>query len=289
MTNAVNLASAAGTGFAFRNRIINGDMRIWQRGTSATSTAAGVYLADRFLAFANGANGTVSQFTGPSGFPISLRQQGGAGNTELIFQQRIESQNCQDLNSTTVTLSFWVYQSTGASLSSAFVQLLRPNAADNYTATTQLGSNYTIPAIPNATWTFVSCSFPTDASTTNGIVVQWRSGVGFGASQSFAITGVQLEVGSVVTPFERRPYGLELSLCQRYAEPISGVVIAINSIYKDFYYKVQKRAAPTLSNIVIDGGSGATFTTTIDSVTRCYQETANSTPANFRAFVNAEL
>ena len=40
--------------------------------------------------------------------------------------------------------------------------------------------------------------------------------MGSSAGTWVEIANVQLELGSVATPFEQRPVGLELSLCQRY-------------------------------------------------------------------------
>lgn len=283
-----------------RNRIINGAMQIWQRGTGSTAiTSAGVYIADRWLCFASGANGTAVQTSSvPSGqgFQYSLSLGGGVGNTGLQFQQRIESVNCVDLNSTTVIVSFWVFQSSGGNLSTASVSLYRPNSADNYASTTQLGSTYTIPVLTTSVWTKVTCSFATDSSTSNGIVVAIVNGVGFSSAQGFVITGVQLEVGSVATPFERRQYGQELALCQRYYEICGMTPTATGAYVNQTWFKVEKRAGATLTLV---GGSlnGGTVAATnalayggVPSGVSGFRQNSNSAGASDAVFsASAEL
>jgi hypothetical protein len=109
---------------SFKNRIINGGMSIWQRGTSFASVAANTYLADRFFWNSGTLTGvaTVSQSTdvpNGTGFPYSLLATVTAAQTSLsagtyaTFTQRIEGFNCSDLkygtaDAVTITLSFWV-------------------------------------------------------------------------------------------------------------------------------------------------------------------------------------
>ena len=71
------------------------------------------------------------------------------------------------------------------------------------------------------------------------------------ATNTFNITGVQLELGSVATDFEHRSYGEELTLCQRYYEIANQGIIGIPNSTTGFYacvnFKVRKRTTPTVS------------------------------------------
>lgn len=261
-TDANGNVSSAGTlamSTSFlRNRIINGQMYIWQRGTSGSIATTGTYFVDRWIGYSNTVTGTYSIGTSTvNGFPNAAFLTGAVGNTALQFQQRIESVNCYDLNSATVTVSFWVYQNTGAALSTANVVLGRANATDNFTTQTQIGSTYTIPSIPNATWTRVVCSFTTDATASNGVSLTISTGAGFSAAQSFAITGVQLEAGTIATPFEQRQYAQELALCQRYYEvqviSIYGYISTGSGLQTTQSFAVSKRTASTVA------AAGGTF------------------------------
>jgi len=239
----------SGGAFSFKNRLINSDMRIDQRNAGAAVTANGSYVVDRFLV-QNGTDGAFSaqqDTSAPVGFVNSIKWTTTTADGTLTttqqasIQQRIEGTNVSDLafgtaNAKTVTVSFWVR----SSLTGTFGGSLRNSASDRSYPFT-----YSISVAD--TWEQKSVTIAGDTSgtwlTTTGIglIVTWGLGAGpdrsgtAGAWNSnnnnsatgavsvigtlnatWYITGVQLEVGSVATPFERRPYGTELALCQRY-------------------------------------------------------------------------
>jgi hypothetical protein len=262
----VTAASEVTAPVGFRNRIINGDIGIWQRGTSFTASTYS-YSADRW-SFGNFVNTTVSQSTSvPTGFKYSLKVQRPAAATSVtsvIALQTIESVNCLDMAGQSVTLSF--YAKAGANYSSASnslsVQLITGTVAD------QGGSSYD-------TWTGSAQSIGTTVTLTTSFqrftvtgtvasnalemapVFFFNPTGTAGADDSFHITGVQLEAGSTATDFERRPIGTELALCQRYFAafpgPSAGQFGPSGSLYNTtagavFYrFAVPMRASPTLS------------------------------------------
>lgn len=205
--NATFAGTAAMASSFLRNRIINGGFDVWQRGTSTSST--NVYLADRWLVTA-GSSLTSSQSSDvPSGFRFSL-SLAGANFPQTI--QRIESVNCFDLVGQSVTVSFWAKQTVGAGSNSLGIQLYSANASDNFSATTIIGSQL---LNGSTSWTRYTATFSSlPAATANGLQVLIYANTA--GSATFLVTGVQLEVGTAATPFERRQFGQELALCQRY-------------------------------------------------------------------------
>lgn len=236
-----------------RNRIINGDMRVNQRGyvSGTPLTTTNSYCTDRFNVTCSTTGGFSSyqSSTAPTGFTNSLffTKTTGASpavaDTNYIYQA-VEGYNMSDLawgtaNAKTVTFSFWVY----AGATGTFSGSLRNGPATYYS----YPFTYTISAAN--TWTQISVTIagPTvgtwTSDNTAGIYVFFDLGSGTnfrGAAGSWSasnyigatgattypvsttggtlyITGVQLEVGSVATPFERQIYSNQLAQCQRYA------------------------------------------------------------------------
>ena len=282
-----------------RNRIINGDMRIDQRnaGASVTPTAS-AYTLDRWYAgLTQASKYSVQQNAGsvtpPAGFTNYLGITSTSAYSVLSgdafsIQQRIEGFNVADLGwgtsaAQTVTLSFFVRSSitgnhSGALWNSAFNRSYPFTFAVN-SANTWEKNSITIVGDTSGTWltnnsTGIGLSFNLGAgSSFLGAAGAWGSTGVTGTTGSvsvvgtngatFYITGVQLEEGSVSTPFERRPYGLELALCQRYfcksynVSVVPGTVTVEGAIqiegatstYKYQYipFKVPMRANPTVT------------------------------------------
>ena len=196
-----------------RNRIINGAMQIDQRnnGASQTFTAAAAiaYNVDRFYASCTGANVTGQRAAGPSGFQYCYQFTGAASVTGILFGQRIESLNCADFVSQSVTLSANISNSL---LTTVTWTAYYANSTDSFTSKTQIATGtFTV----SSTATTYQATFNAGANAANGIAIEFT--VGAQTSGTWKVTGVQLEVGSVATSFERRQYGQELLLCQRYA------------------------------------------------------------------------
>lgn len=252
--NDSSLQGAAASPFGLKNRIINGDMRIDQRNAGGSITPTdGSYNLDRWTTWLSqsskitlqqnqGAVTPPAGFTNYLGITSSSAYTVGVGEVFAV-RQHIEGYNIADLawgtaNAKTITLSFWVR----SSLTGTF-----GGALGNSDFSKTYPFSYTISAANTWEQKTVTVAGPTDGTwnTTNsqGITVVFSLGSGANVSgtagtwsgnyyvsstgatsvvgtnaATFYITGVQLEVGSTATPFERRQYGQELLLCQRYYE-----------------------------------------------------------------------
>ena len=253
-----------------KNLLINGDMRIDQRndGASIACTSSSVFAVDRFRCGMSGANGTAQRVAcSLTGFPYMLRLTGTASTTTAWVGQRIESNNCTSLVGKTLTVQF---RAASSNVTSLVVALKHATAADNFTSTTTIqSSNVTI----TSTLTYYTVSFTTalPAGAAYGLYIELSTGASLGTG-TFEVTGFQLEVGSTATPFEYRPIGQELSLCQRYFERCgaiaTGAAWAANNadavgmahptgnFRMGLTFRTVKRAAPTFTTYDRTGASG---------------------------------
>ena len=326
-------ASTQSTGgyTGFRNRIINGAMMVDQRNAGALIPAAGnQYTVDRW-AFYNSQSGklAVGQNAGAGSLPVgftnylggvSLSSYTVTSTDYFIFNQPIEGLNVSDLawgtaNAKAVTLSFQVY----STLTGTFGGSIQNSAGNR-----SYPFSYTVSSA--GTWTSVSVTIPGDTTgtwlTTNGIGMHVRFSLGSGSAKqgtantwqaglvdaptgvvsvvgtngaTFYITGVQLEKGSVATPFEYRHYGTELQLCQRYyeiAEGSGGTRYSDAIIVVQIAFKVTKRAVPTMTYSKIYGSGGSPISNgspTVNGASAYNTGAPTSSDATFQGFANSEL
>jgi hypothetical protein len=307
--NDASLQGAAASPYVLKNRIINGDMRIDQRNAGASVTFNdSVFPVDRFRSNVSqsskmNAQQNAGSVTPPAGFTNYLGMTStsaySVGASDYFdLAQFIEGFNVADLawgtaNARTVTLSFWVRSSlTGTFGGSVSNSATNRSYVFSYTisaANTWEQKSITIAGDTTGTW-----------NTTNGQGILLFFGMGDGASVSgtagswgstffrnvtgntsvvgtngatFYITGVQLEQNTSATPFERRLYGMEMALCQRYYWKVdggttgdyiaigSGVCILTTQVRTYVKYPVAMRAAPTIAyagTIYADDGTSHT-------------------------------
>ena len=286
-----------------RNRIINGDMRIDQRNAGAAVTPnTGDYFLDRWVARVSQASKLSYQrnagsVTPPAGFTnylgvTSLSAFTLTGNDAFSFEQIIEGFNVADLNWGTAnalpaTLSFWARSSLTGTFGGSIATTKTAIWVMPFTFTISSANTWTYITVPitaatstggantdNSAGIFVRIGLGATGTAAGGTAGVWTSAGNYlqpagGVSlvgtngATFYITGVQLEPGSVATPFERRSYGQELALCQRYYEKSYNVSVAPGAItypgmlaftvvsnstaYSGtFMFKVPKRADPTV-------------------------------------------
>jgi hypothetical protein len=252
-----NDASVQGTaGYTgFRNRIINGDMRIDQRFAGASQTpTTNTYSVDRWQFNVSQASKFSCQqnqgsITPPSGFSnyvgatVVSAYTPSASDT-FFTGQWIEGYNISDLaqgtgTAKTYTVSFYVYTNQAG---------VHSGSIRGYNGSAFRGYPFTFTVNAANTWQFVSVVIPGDTVTfaygtgnSYGLQVCFNLGTGSTylgtagswsgnnyvgavgsislvsiAGATFYFTGVQLEVGGVATAFERRNFGIELAMCQRY-------------------------------------------------------------------------
>jgi hypothetical protein len=240
MSKAKDLSNVPTNPTGFRNAIINGDFRINQRGFSSTTTS-GTFGFDRWRNFNSGGTVTTSSqsFDYSSSQPIPsynpknyLRQvvtgQSAAGDVAQISQY---IEDVRTFAGSTITISFWAKAASGTpKVTIEFQQSFgtggSPSATVNHlagqltlsTSWARYSISTTLPSIVGKT------VGTTDATSSLQLFIWTSGGTNFNArtnslgiqSNTFDFWGVQIESGSIATPFEQRPIGTELLLCQRY-------------------------------------------------------------------------
>jgi hypothetical protein len=255
-TGTMNVATViSSTGLMFRNRIINGDFRLDQRNAGASFTvsagAGKTYTLDRWWGWCQvGSKFSVQRSTEVpvgQGFINSVLVTSLSAYSTPVggyygFGQHIEGYNIADMgfgtaSATNATLSFWARSSIAGTFSVAL---------ENGSFNRSYIFNYTINSVN--TWQYFTLPFRADTTGTwdnttgQGLRIWWDLGSNDTTYASTAgswlaadvlrttgsvpliatnaatlyIAGAQLEKGSAATPFEFRPYAIELALCQRY-------------------------------------------------------------------------
>ena len=298
--SAINNGPLAG----FRNAIINGNFDIWQRGTSQ---AADAYGSDRWRNTISGTSCTQSRqsFTlGQTEVPGEptyfcrnvVSSSAGAGNFARLMQ------NIEDVRTFAgqqITVSFWAKADASKSIAIDFGQFFgsggSPSSFVSGIGAVKKNLTTSWQKITH-TITLTSIASKTLGSNQDQYVqfsIWFDAGSSFNArtdtlgqqSGTFDIAQVQLEAGPVATPFERRPIGAELSLCQRYCQKGRVTVSTGSSNFPSWVLPVVMRVTPTIAGSY-SGGSGSTFSL---NVTDFYQQTGHTTWAELYYTLSAEL
>ena len=309
-----NLSSVNGGALSgMRNRILNGDMRLDQRNAGASVTpTTDAFTVDRWrfqtsqsskLSFQQNA-GSV---TPPAGFSsylgaTSLSAYSITSSDIFVIGQSIEGFNIVDLawgtaSAKAITISFWVRSSLtgtfGGALQNGAGNRAYPFTYSISSANTWEQKTVNVTGDTTGTW-------PTDnskamavlfglgnGSTQSATAGTWAAGSYWSATgatsvvgtngATFYITGVQLEPGSVATPFERRSYGAELALAQRYYQKsynqttvpgtntTTGMISHLcgtsgtAALYNTVQFGVLMRSAPSITAYDTAGTSGKVY------------------------------
>jgi hypothetical protein len=206
---------------SLRNRIQNGCFRVFQRGSVGASVTANtsVYNADRWMAFSSAAS-TQGRFasTAYGGiWAMNFSMPTAAAGSFISGVHRIESVDIADLVGKTVTLSFWAAAAVTTGGFSGIIYIGHPtNTADTYTAITYPIGPTTFALDGTASRKSITFTVPAGCDKGMEINIRCLKDGTAGTTLAMSIGSVQLEEGSTATPFERRPYQMELAFCQRH-------------------------------------------------------------------------
>lgn len=264
-----NVGGSVAPFVAGKNKILNSDFSIWQRGTSKVLAQGDTFLADRFrtgMSAISSGTITVSQQTfTPGTAPVAgyesayfWRIAGTSTPTGLSYlatDQPIE--DVRTLAGQTVTFSFWAKSDIARNVDIGYVQYFGVGGSSTLqpiigtvavtTSWSRVSVTYTIPSMVGKTIGPGSCGV---------FRVYHPQNVNF----TFDMWGVQLEAGNVATPFTTATGNpaSELAACQRYyyriynpgsatnnAFAITGFVSATTQVWTPIQHPVKMRVTPT--------------------------------------------
>jgi len=257
MSKAAELAALIGsqTALSNRNMIINGAMKVAQRGTS--STAASYGSVDRFFYSASNLDNhaftqtqqavtDLAEFTNSFRITTTTAESAIAANELVYVAQKIEAQNCQQLaygtsSAKQVTLSFYVKSSVTGTFSTNLYEVDDSRIVNSeYTISsantwerkeiTYVADQTGVIDNNNGTGFYVTWNLALGSSFKGNAATAWEAyntdnWAGAGTytdavittvNSTWEITGIQLEIGEVATPFEHEDFGTTLAKCQRY-------------------------------------------------------------------------
>lgn len=282
-----------------RNAIINGAMNVWQRGTSTSlALGGGGYVGpDRWWYYNNGFTSTISRQSCGSTLPQFQycariqRTSGQTGTAAMVLFSPQETINSLRFAGKNATVSFYARISSGASRATTMDMSIATGTGTDqsnfgggaYTGASQIA--YINPTLTTSWQRFSSTAAVASNVTEIGLQLGFIPTGTAGASDYFEITGIQLEEGSVATPFEFEDAQVTLAKCQRYycAYPLVSTDMSVSSgnlMMTTIYYPATMRATPTITqtgSIIFNANAASTFST----------DPALFTPQSTTVFVSA--
>ena len=190
-----------------RNLLINGDFRVSQRADYSSPTAmSSQYTLDRWVNYQYNITGTLQHTTVTFNNETHRALKVVLTNTtsgELLMEQRVEPINL--ISGKTYTLSAWVRTNNNS---------VRFRIHDGNGWVSAPAATF---CPPDGQWHKITWSYPYYSPVSGYHPVQMYCNSGI-SGDWYEFTDMQLEEGTVATPFERRHYQQELALCQRYYE-----------------------------------------------------------------------
>jgi hypothetical protein len=278
----------------FRNRIINGNFDIWQRGTSFTGNE---YGADRWVHARAGTTHTATRqpFTlGQTDVPgeptyycrTVVSSVAGAANFSALAQS---IEDVRTFAGQQVTVSFWAKVDATKNIAIELTQSFGTGGSPSAivraigTAKVSIGTTWQKVTVTANVPSISGKTLGTNGGSLLQLAIIFDAGSSFNAftdslgqqSGTFEIAQVQIEPGPVATPFERRPIGAELALCQRYFESGEGWLGGYaqnpsSGVFYSMVFKVTKRVVPTLAY-----GVSSTINASVYDIRNASVNTAN--------------
>lgn len=313
-SNARELAGYASSLPNFRNLLINGGVTISQRGDvnaiSMSGNGVAYTAADRWcIRRANvSSNGTVNTTVTGGVLRVTEASANTASftSTSTAITQIIEAQNCYHLAGKQVTFSFkfktskignygvflYGYDSSSYSTPQTIEVLDTNTNSYSFTFTMPTGINN-----DNGEGVGVNITIAADSDRAGTWYNSTDGQINFfsndGVTESCELSEAQLEEGTVATPFEHRPIGVELSLAKRYFEKseksyrVDRAISSSSTYGISFFYEVEKRATPLVITTAQGGTTGqARANGTAYNVT---QDTGAATSRFFTLYFNGVL
>lgn len=267
----------------FKNLLINGGFDIWQRGVSfGGSSYFQNYTADRNYVYLSStdvvqkvntaSNGNYAQITHTLNETciLAYREEILDKGAYLSNREFTLSVGGINLNGKTNSATLYLNHAGG------FVNILNISHIYGNSKT------FTIPDLSGYTFdsnSFLEVRYATLTSLPTG---------------AYGIESVQLEEGSVATPFEQRPIGLELSLCQRYYQSkqiqYSAYRPDANSPFSNSFTIVEKRVTPSITvGSYSNGSGGLTALTFLPNISEIIANASGSTSTGTTIGITADI
>ena len=279
----VNSDASGATGV--RNMLINGDFRVWQKGTdlNTATVGQGISSADRWVNqyadFAPRIRKVEDTLT--SGETVDTAEITKISGTyaSCEWTQKVETQTSKYLRGQTVTFSFWI-KKVGATFGSHNYDCwigdsetvddtgwTNSRTADRSRATRPTGMSAGV-NFTNNSWIRVTITRTLTADTNTIYCSIYTQSTP--VNEGIRIAKCQLEIGSVATDFETRPYASEFALCQRYYQApcgssTSGIgqggigtyyAVTTSEAFNTINFPVPMRTTPTVTFYNGGGTSG---------------------------------
>ena len=254
---------------SFRNYVINGDLSVWQRGTSFTNAASGTFTADRWcMSYRAIGNADITQVNNKTYKSLKVTNSNGSAQ-EIAMRYRVE--DVTQFNNNSFILSFYAKASTSVTLDTRVYENYGSGGSATVTVVSAGSQNKTITTTRQRFTISFTTSDMSGKTIGSSNYLEFSFHPTLASGQNWEFDSVQLEKGTVASDFEFIPYDVNEKRCFRYYQHLvanntypNGIITSSDSNYLTCSYPYMggpMRANPTFLSGNIDAINASSSTT----------------------------